>query len=235
MTTVRRVGPTTDDGGDAPGGTTLRVIGAGFGRTGTTSMKVALDRLGLGPTHHMFEVFDHPEQVAQWTAALRGEADPAVPLAGYGASVDFPSSAMWEQLWRATPGSTVLLTTRPADEWWRSFDATIGPPIRSADDTAAPGSVDELFHLLHGRLFDHRSDERDVAIAAYEAHRDHVLATVPPEQLVVHHVGDGWGPLCEHFDLAVPDEPYPSENSTQAFRDGHARPGSADSGDEAPG
>jgi hypothetical protein len=205
----------------------LIVVGAGFGRTGTTSMMQALDHLGLGPTHHMFEAFDDPEGFEVWAAALRGEPwDPAAVLTGYRSTVDFPSSVLWEQLWRANPGSTVLLTTRPAEDWWRSFDATIGPALR--DGAAGSGPHAAMFAELLRVVFDGRCDDRDAAIAAYLAHQEHVVATVPAEELLVHHVGDGWGPLCERFGLAVPDRPFPSSNSTEDFRAGRGRPDEGD-------
>ena len=46
----------------------LEVIGPGFGRTGTASLKRALEILGFGPCHHMEEIFAHPEQVPHWQA-----------------------------------------------------------------------------------------------------------------------------------------------------------------------
>jgi hypothetical protein len=85
-----------------------------------------------------------------------------------------------------------------------------------------------MFAELLRVVFDGRCDDRDAAIAAYLAHQEHVLATVPAEQLLVHHVGDGWGPLCEHFGLAVPDRPFPSSNSTEDFRAGRGRPDEGD-------
>lgn len=201
-------------------GAELVVVGAGFGRTGTRSMQLALDRLGLGPTHHMFEAFAHPEHFPLWADAVAGrDWDPAVVLSGYRSAVDFPSAVVWEQLWRANPNSTVLLTTRPAAQWWASFDATIGPSIRegAAGDDAHAG----LFAAIDQHVFGGRTDDRDAAIAAFEAHERHVIDTVPPERLLVHRVGDGWEPLCEHFALPVPDEAYPSTNSSQEWRRNH--------------
>jgi hypothetical protein len=151
-------------------------------------------------------------------------------LGGYRSTVDFPSSPLWEQLWRANPGSTVLLTTRPPDDWWRSFDATIGPSLREGAAGSDPHAA--MFAALHRRVFDDRSEDRDAAIAAYLAHQEHVRRTVPAEDLLVHHVGDGWEPLCTRFALAVPDVPYPSSNSTEDFLRGRGRP--ADEGDLRP-
>ena len=52
---------------------TIRVIGAGYGRTGTMSLKVALERLGFDKCYHMFEVMGHPEHIELWRAVNRGE------------------------------------------------------------------------------------------------------------------------------------------------------------------
>ncbi len=205
-------------------GARLRVVGAGFGRTGTTSIKLALEQLGLGPTHHMFEAFERPEDFPSWAAAVRGEPwDRDAVLQGFRSTLDFPSCVVWEELWRANPGSTVLLTTRSSASWWRSFDATIARGLRTAPEEGTAHGP--LFAAISQRVFDGRSEDRQVAIAALEAHQRHVRDTVPADQLLVHEVGDGWGPLCEHFGLPAPDEPFPSVNSTEDFLSGQGRPG----------
>ena len=38
----------------------LKVVGAGFGRTGTLSLKTALERIGFGPCYHMMRSFFAP-------------------------------------------------------------------------------------------------------------------------------------------------------------------------------
>lgn len=197
----------------------LQVIGAGFGRTGTMSMKAALERLGLGPCHHMLEVFTHPEQFQPWAAAVRGEPwDAEATLAGFRSTLDFPSCVVWRELAEANPDALVLLTTRSSESWWRSFDATIGPHMRDQPpDPAFPG-VRDLFDALDEVVFSGRSGDRDTAVAAFEAHNAAVVAEVPPERLLVHEVGAGWEPLCERLGLPVPDEPFPRSNSTEEFR-----------------
>lgn len=197
----------------------LQVIGAGFGRTGTLSMKAALERLGLGPCHHMVEVFGQPDTFHSWAAAVRGEPwDAEATLAGFRSSLDFPSCVAWRELAEANPDALVLLTTRSSESWWRSFDATIGPHLRDQQpDPAFPG-VRDLFDALDRVVFSGRSHDRDVAVAAFEDHNAAVVAEVPPERLLVHEVGSGWGPLCERLGLPVPDEPFPSTNSTEEFQ-----------------
>src|SRR5918998_1221530 len=72
------------------------VIGAGFGRTGTASLKVALEHLGLGPCHHMFEVVAHPELLPRWERVVAGEdVDWDEVLEGYRSTVDWPGCTYW--------------------------------------------------------------------------------------------------------------------------------------------
>ena len=195
----------------------LQVIGAGFGRTGTLSMKVALERLGFGPCHHMLEVFARPDDAPGWAAVVRGELGSLDQLLeGFGSSVDFPACTAWEALWRARPGSKVLLTVRPAADWWRSFNATIGQDIQNrAED---PGSLSaELRRAISDAVFGGLADDESTAVAAYEAHNAHVIETVPAEQLCVYEVGSGWEPLCAFLEVDVPAEPFPRSNSTKEF------------------
>jgi len=196
----------------------LLVVGAGFGRTGTLSMKAALERLGLGPCHHMIEAYGRPDDFDQWAQAIRGEPwDPVHTLSGFRSSLDFPSCVVWPELWEANPGSKVLLTVRSSDSWWRSFSATIGPSIATQRHEADPAGARHMFSAIGDVVFGGRTDDRDIAIAAYERHNQHVIATVPASELLVYEVGSGWGPLCAFLGVDVPDEPFPSTNSTEEF------------------
>ena len=78
---------------------TLRVVGAGLGRTGTHSLKLALEQLLGGPCYHMVEVLGRPDQAAVWSRAARGEEpDWTTFLAGYEATVDWPAASFWREL-----------------------------------------------------------------------------------------------------------------------------------------
>lgn len=196
----------------------LAVIGAGFGRTGTVSMLQALDRLGLGPSHHMIEVFGHPELAGEWAAMVRGEPwDVERALEGYRSTLDFPSCLAWRELAERCPDALVLLTVRSSESWWRSFSATIGPSMRDRTISDEPG-IQALFAALSDGLFGGRSAERDAAVAVYEAHNAAVIAGVPPERLCVYELGSGWGPLCAALGVPVPDEPFPHSNTTEEFQ-----------------
>lgn len=192
---------------------TLNVIGAGFGRTGTDSMRNALDILGVGPTHHMFKLGEYASLREPWLDLVKGtKPDWETLFTGYHACVDWPSAFYWRDLIVAYPEAKVLLTMRSAESWWNSFEATILKHIQSNDD---PNGFAQL--LVAEQVFEGRPDDRDHSIAIYNRNIEEVLSTVDPERLLVHNLGDGWEPLCRWLDLSVPEIDYPSGNSTQDF------------------
>lgn len=192
----------------------LKVIGAGFGRTGTDSMREALNLVGAGPCHHMFEVLGDERQKRLWRALAQGTAPdwPAV-FDGFASCVDWPSAAYWRQLADYYPDARVLLTWRTAESWWTSFERTILPVIRQSTDRESLGVA-----LIAEQVFGGRPDDRAHAIATYESHVEEVKATIAPERLLVHPLGSGWAPLCRHLGLPVPDEPFPRRNAAEDFR-----------------
>jgi hypothetical protein len=116
----------------------LKVIGSGFGRTGTMSLKRALEQLAFGPCHHMEEILAHPEQVPHWQAVVAGQAvNWDEVFAGYRSQVDWPGAHVWQELAAAYPQAKVIHTVRPEEQWWKSFSQTIGtlhdsPPLCEA-------------------------------------------------------------------------------------------------------
>ena len=192
---------------------TLKVIGTGFGRTGTDSMRKALNILGVGPTHHMTEVGKNAFTQEQWRNLVKGaEPDWDVLFTGYHACVDWPSAFYWRSLIAEYPEAKVVLTMRPATSWWMSFEATILKYILHSDDP------DGLAHsLVSQQVFNGHPDDREHAIAVYNRNIEDVMSTVDSDRLLVHSFGDGWAPLCQWLDLPVPDVDYPSGNTTQDF------------------
>jgi hypothetical protein len=201
----------------------LRVIGAGFGRTGTYSLKAALDSLGMGPTYHMTEVFAHPEHAPIWQAAAEGEdVDWDALLAGYHAAVDWPASAFFKQLMEHYPDAKVILTVRDPERWHESGRNTIFPGAEKSDEEQtdeqrAWGAMADT--VIWNGIFDGKVLEPEHAIDVFNRHIAMVKATVPPERLLLFEAKDGWEPLCAFLGVPVPDEPYPRLNDTQSFKD----------------
>lgn len=196
----------------------LRVVGAGLGRTGTVSLKLALERLLGGPCYHMLEVFAHPEHIPLWHAAARGESvDWHALFAGYAAVVDWPAGSLWPEISAAYPDALILLSTRSAESWWKSASQTIFPT--SAKLAGTPWHA--MWMELAKSRFTTQLDDRAAAIAAYERHNADVRARAPQPRLLEWSAKDGWGPLCRALGVAVPDEPFPHANSTEEFLGQH--------------
>ena len=194
---------------------TLKVVGAGLGRTGTMSLKLALEQLGLGPCHHMAEVFAAPASIDLWRRAGLGEpTDWDALLEGFNSAVDWPSAEFYAQLAERYPEAKVILTTRDAEAWFRSTQATI-----FAENTGRgmPPGFAEMIAAVIGTKFDGRLHDHDHCIAVYEAHNAKVRATIPAGRLLEYQAGQGWEPLCASLGVPVPDAPYPKTNSTEEF------------------
>jgi len=197
---------------------TLQVVGAGLGRTGTHSLKLALEQLLGGRCHHMIEVFGNEAERDVWRRACLGDpTDFTALLDPYVASTDLPGCLFWRQLVDANPDALVLLSVRAtAEEWWRSASRTILPSIRMVTDGGDPWMCALLQKMAV--CFSDQLEDRDAMVAAYERHNDEVRSGVPAERLLEWCPGDGWAPICDRLDLPVPDGPFPKTNSTDDFR-----------------
>lgn len=195
----------------------LEVVGAGVGRTGTHSLKIALETLHGGTCHHMTEVFGHAEEVPVWIDAIDGRPVDWDALMGeYVAQVDWPGASFWPELAAANPDALVVLSVRDPDEWYTSCTNTIFGAMtmmREQDNQW----MDAMLRLMGDRFCD-RLDDRDAMRAAFEQHNEAVRAGIPKERLLEWTASDGWGPICERLGMPVPDEPFPKVNSTAEFR-----------------
>jgi hypothetical protein len=192
----------------------LRIVGAGVGRTGTESLKLALEQLLGGRCYHMLEVLSHPEAADYWASAGRGEMpDWDEVFDGYVAAVDWPVAAYWPELSAAYPAAPVILSTRAsAEEWYRSASQT----IFAVDISQMPGDP-AFFEGMFSR-FTFELGNPQAAMAAYEAHNQKVRESIPPERLVEWQPGDGWAPLCRALGVPEPDDAFPHVNTTEMFQ-----------------
>jgi hypothetical protein len=206
---------------------TLQVVGAGVGRTGTLSLKTALEALLGGRCYHMLETFGRPDDLPVWEAAALGDSpDWRDFLADYDAAVDWPASAFWRELAEAFPHAIVLLSTRSStDAWWTSATNTIFDRMREREPAEDDPLADvhraqrSMVRTMLAQRFTADVQDEAAAKAAYEAHNAAVRAAIPPTRLVEWHPGDGWEPICAAVGIPVPDAQFPQVNSTDEFRE----------------
>jgi hypothetical protein len=199
----------------------LKVIGAGVGRTGTYSLKLAINELGFGPCHHMEEVIhNQPTQVPLWSAAAAGHADWPAIFDGYHSAVDWPTARFYKELLEAYPSAKFVLTTRNPESWARSFSATIYKLFAIVDKLPQELRpwLDMGRMVVKGTGIPDGLDE-DGLKDAFIAHNDAVQAAIPVEQLLVYQVSEGWEPLCSFLNVPVPDHPFPQSNNRTEFWD----------------
>jgi len=206
----------------------MQVIGAGFGRTGTMTLKAALEQLGAGPCFHMIDLIRAEERVDLWIAAVEGQrVDWHAVFEGWGATVDWPGCSFYQPLMEAFPDAKVLLTVRDPDAWYESCRRTIhaaqaairdGGLEGGSEGPPSPAVMNVIAPLIWDGAFEARFEDREFAIDVFNRHNAEVRRTVPADRLVVHEIRDGWEPLAQMLDVPVPDAPFPHLNDTAAFR-----------------
>ena len=200
----------------------LEIIGSGFGRTGTTSLKLALEHLGFGPCHHMEEILHNPSQVPHWQALTAGQTvDWNQVFAGYRSQVDWPGSHWWRELAAAFPQAKVIHSVRPADAWWKSFSSTINKLMAGYRDFPLPPHIRDMMQAAEEgfirQTFGAQPISPETGIAAFNQRTADVQAALPASRVLVFDVSEGWEPLCGFLGVPVPDEPFPRLNSTEQF------------------
>lgn len=201
---------------------TLSVIGSGFGRTGTMSLKIALEQLGLGPCHHMEEVMDNPGQLEHWRSAARGESvDWEKVFEGYGSAVDWPGAHFWRELAAAYPDANVVHTTRTVESWWASFSKTIAMVLSQAGPKGPVNDMETIPEMAHeivaAQTFGGRHEDKQTAMEEFEKRERDVISSIDADRLLVFDVRQGWEPLCDFLELPVPEGPFPRSNDQDAF------------------
>ena len=194
----------------------LKVIGAGYGRTGTLSLKNALEHVGFRPCYHMTELFSKPGADEQWEAIARGKlVDWNTLFEGYQATVDWPACAVYKELMQAYPEAKVLLSVRDPDKWYESVYNTIYQVSHRGPLSSHARMIQAL--IWEG-TFDGRFEDKAYAITVFQRHNEEVRQLVPAEKLLVYDVKEGWEPLCAFLDVEVPvDTPFPHLNDRNEF------------------
>lgn len=212
----------------------LKVIGTGLGRTGTYSLKLAIEQLGVGKCYHMVELFQQPERLKYFKKAEKGEEVNWNELFnGYKAAVDYPVARYYKQITEFYPEAKVIHTLRDPEEWFESASATIFWASK-------PYSIRILklaFHLpfssearrripvlMYNRKlseleFGKDLENKEKVIKRYNKHYEEVIKTIPDDKLLLFDPKSGWEPLCRFLKLPVPLIPYPKSNTRKEFLD----------------
>jgi hypothetical protein len=190
----------------------LKVIGAGLGRTGTFSLKFALEHLGLGPCYHMSEVFARARRnVPLWLDAIRGAPDWDAVFDGFHSTTDYPACTFWRELAAHHPDAKVVLSVRDPDSWFDSVSETIFSDHMQGSLAGTPTEA-----MMNGAIFDAfggRVKDRAFMTDWFVRRNREVVDALPPERLLVFSPKEGWEPLCAFLGVPVPAEPFPRVNS----------------------
>jgi hypothetical protein len=208
----------------------MQVIGAGFGRTGTLTLKAALEELGVGPCYHMVEVlWGDTSRLPLWQAAANGEeVDWKAVFEGFESTVDWPGCTFWEPLMEVFPDAKVLLTVRDSKSWYESARNTIyasliagqkGELKEGDEEPPSPEAFQMISALIWQGTFHGKFEDKAYAIEMFDKHIAEVKSKVPPERLVVHEVKEGWKPLAQMLGVPEPQTEFPRLNDKVAFRE----------------
>ena len=204
----------------------LKVIGAGFGRTGTASLKGALEQLGYAKCYHMQEVFPNPKHIPVWQAAADGKpVDWDELFEGYQATVDWPAATFYKDLIAHYPDAKVLLNVRDPDAWYKSMtDTVFKMSQRRFPLSLVPLLVPRLRRfirmatkLIWKNTFHDRFKDKAYALSVFNDHIAEVKRVVPADKLLIYEVKEGWEPLCAFLGVPVPEGPFPRLNDSAAF------------------
>lgn len=213
----------------------IKVIGAGFPRTGTSSLKVALQTLGFDECYHMKNLLIDPYKLPLWNELeSTGKTDYDKLFDGFQAIVDIPGYLYYKQLMEQYPEAKVILSTRPFEKWYPSINSTLVKAvypsiglklkiIRKALGRPAvfqsKKCVDMVKRTFFENHFEKKFSDKQKAESIFNEHIESVKAHVPKENLLIYQPGDGWEPLCDFLNIAVPAEPYPHLNKRENFQD----------------
>jgi hypothetical protein len=199
----------------------LEVIGAGFGRTGTHSLGLALEKLGFGPCYNIHEVAKNPGHLETWNNAMDGKSIDWVSLFSlYKSAVEWPSVTFLDEIIQQFSNVLVILTMRDPESWYGSATHSIFEALELSaynPDPVKRESSGVTRRLILERTFSGRYRDKQYALEVYQEHIDHVVKRVPKERLIQFEVKEGWVPLCDFLHRPIPDELFPRLNERTDF------------------
>jgi hypothetical protein len=209
----------------------MKVIGVGFGRTGTLSLKQALETLGAGPCLHMLDLIQNHELIPPWhDAAIKGEPDWDAMFEGWESTIDWPGCTFWRELIEVYPDALVLHNHRDFDPWYKSCKNTIWAVRQASMKGELNGDANreqpppELWQVIGTLIYERdcqgRFEDEEWMRSMHAERIETINSTVPAERLIEFKLEDqpGWRPLCEALGVEEPDEPFPHLHDTNEFR-----------------
>jgi len=194
----------------------LKLIGAGLGRTGTLSLKFALEQIGFGPCYHMTEAMLNPEAPAHWIRAADGNPDWETLFNGFVATVDYPGCTFWRELAGYYPEAKILLSVRDPEHWFESTQETIFSDRAIAMLNQTP--MRPFLEKTAWKDFGSRIHDREFMIEQFKRHNDEVQRSIPQDRLLVYEAAQGWAPLCQFLGVPAPAAPFPRANSREEMK-----------------
>lgn len=212
----------------------IKIIGAGFPRTGTTSLKRSLEMLGYTKTYHMKELLVHPDKLHHWLELEENRTtDWDTLYDGYQATVDFPGYPYYKEHMERYPDAKVILTVRPFEKWYESAYNTVwqaGPQnlqqklammwrmATSSRIRKVIPCIKMVKRVFWEKQFEGRFLDKEFAKSVWDRHIEEVKNYVPEDKLLVYDVRDGWAPLCSFLGMPEPTEPLPHLNKKENFK-----------------
>ena len=210
----------------------LQVIGTGQARTGTTTLKIALEHLGFGKCYHMWELMNNPDHLKYFEKAEHGEnVNWDELLVGYHSACDYPIIGYYKQFLEKYSNAKIIHTTRDAESWFKSMTGTVFWAIKPTPARIFGMLIRLPFSsTLRKRLRILKFNERMISkffgkdyknkeqvIRNFNEYDKEVYNSIPKERLLVYDVKSGWEPLCKFLNVPVPSIPFPKSNSKDEF------------------
>ncbi len=211
----------------------LRVVGAGYGRTGTKSLQIALEILGYGPCYHMDKLLTTPEDLPLWLSAVESGNGWEKVFSGYQSAVDFPACLYVKGISEYFPEAKIILTVRDPESWYSSAKGTIFARSLGVWDriylaicaitSQRIRSLRKVEKFIQEQVWDGcfggRFLDKSYAIDNYLSHIDSIKQAIPKDNLLLFDPRDGWQPLCDFLQITnIPSDPFPYLNRQSDYR-----------------
>ena len=203
----------------------LDILGLGLPRTGTKTLKKALEILGYQKCYHMYELRIHPEHISYWEAASDGaEVDWEKLFTGYCAATDYPAAYHWRTLLKRYPNALVILTVREPAAWYRSAKETVFKIANNIPNNNSPlAQRRRLWKRDMSKWLGEETDNAQLMLKKFAEHQQDVQSIVPTEHLLIYDVREGWEPLCSFLSKDIPNREFPWTNTTTDFLERQTR------------